>query len=188
MEEDFSNLQDEEIVRLVQSGKAEPFNFLIIRYEKKIENYARHFLSDKEEINDALQEIFIKAYKNIKSFDAERKFSSWLYRIAHNEFINALKRKSKKTLPLIDFDVFFPFQSQKNAVSEELDRQENRKIVDEFLNRLEIKYKEPVVLYYLDDLSYREIADILHIPIGTVGVRIKRAKDIMKNYSKELGY
>lgn len=189
MEEDISQRKDEEVVRLVQRGEINLFDFLIKRYEKKMRTYARHFLSDREDINDVLQEIFIKAYRNIRSFDAERKFSSWLYRIAHNEFVNALKKRKKRTVPLFELDVFFPHYVRDNkSLSQQINQKEMREMLDKFLDKLELKYREPIILYYLEELSYREIADVMRIPVSTVGIRIKRAKEIMKSISKELGY
>jgi RNA polymerase sigma-70 factor (ECF subfamily) len=181
MEHDIPERTDEEIAVLVQSGSAEVFSILIDRYEAKIGRYARKFISDNEDINDVLQNIFIKAYVNIKSFDAKRKFSSWLYRIAHNELVNILKKKSKKTLPLFDLDTFFPHQNNNNNISQEIDREKTRKILDKSLNNLESKYREPIILYYFEELSYKEIADIMQIPVSTVGIRIKRAKELMQS-------
>jgi len=179
MRESLENSTDEEIVGLVQAGEAEIFTILINRYEEKIRRYARKFISNQEDINDVLQEIFIKAYRNIQSFDIKRKFSSWLYRIAHNELVNALKRK--KTFFTVDLDVFFPFNFHKNDLDEQIDRQSMIKIIDECLGKLSPKYREPIVLYYLEGLSYKEIADVMQIPISTVGIRIKRAKSIIKS-------
>lgn len=79
-----SHQTDEELASLIQSGKVEFFGTLIVRYDAKMKRYSRKFLSDQEDTKDVVQEIFIKAYVNIQSFDAKRKFSSWLYRIAHN--------------------------------------------------------------------------------------------------------
>jgi RNA polymerase sigma-70 factor, ECF subfamily len=179
MTDEVSRQTDEELVRLVQSGRAEVFNLIVGRYEKKMENYAHHFLCDKDDISDLLQEIFIKVYKNIKSFDATRKFSPWIYRIAHNEFVNALKRNHKKALPLFDSDVLFP-QGKIKPVFPEADREDQKRTVNKFLDGLEMKYREPLMLYYIEELSYKEIADVLRIPVTTVGVRIKRAKDAVK--------
>jgi RNA polymerase sigma-70 factor, ECF subfamily len=181
MEQDASQKTDEEIAHRVQTGEIDFFNILIVRYEKKMRTYARNFLSDQEEINDVLQDIFIKTYRNIKSFDAERKFSSWLYRIAHNEFVNALKRKNKKTLPLFDLDIFFPqhIKEEKN-IPNEIDQKRMRELLGKFLDKLEAKYREPIILYYFEELSYKEIADVMQIPIATVGIRIKRGKEALK--------
>src|SRR5687767_1405919 len=89
--------KDEEVVSLVQSGKIELFEILMKRYEEKMIRYAGRLLSDREDVQDAVQEIFAKAYININSFDKNRKFSSWLYRIAHNQIVNVfLKNKRKR--------------------------------------------------------------------------------------------
>jgi RNA polymerase sigma-70 factor (ECF subfamily) len=181
MEQEFSLLKDEDIARQVQFGQIDSFNILINRYEKRMKNYARNFLSDREDVNDVLQEIFLKAYKNIKSFDADRKFSSWLYRIAHNEFVNVLKKRNKKTLPLFDLDVFFPqYVKDGKDLTEEIDQKKMQEIIGKFTNKLEQKYREPIILYYFEDLSYKEISDVMQIPVSTVGIRIKRAKEVLK--------
>jgi len=186
MGENTSQKKDEEIVSLIQSGKIEFFDILIERYEAKIKRYSRKFLSDHEDINDVLQNIFIKAYKNIQSFNTKRKFSSWFYRIAHNELVNALKKKSKNPLPLFNLDTFLPqYFYDKNNLEQDLSQQQMREIVNKCLDKLEPKYKEPIILYYFENLSYQEIADILEIPISTVGIRIKRAKEKMKKFIKK---
>src|ERR1700685_1546732 len=87
---------DEEIVKEVQGGDVESFRILVERYEPKMTRYARRFLFGADDAKDLLQEIFIKTYTNINSFDTERRFSPWIYRIAHNEFVNALKKKTKE--------------------------------------------------------------------------------------------
>jgi len=188
MRQDVSEETDEEIVRLIQSGSFEFFDVLIKRYEAKIGRYARKFLSDNEDISDVLQNIFIKVYRNIQSFDVKRKFSSWLYRIAHNELVNDLKKKKKKTLPLFDLDVFLPQHLRDNNLNERLELKDIQETVDKCLDKLEIKYREPLILYYFEGMNYKEIADVMQIPVSTVGVRIKRAKEIMKPILKSLKY
>jgi len=175
---------DEEIAAQIQSGSVDLFGILIQRYERKMTRYARKFLSDHEDIKDVIQEVFLKTYKNIRSFDTKRKFSTWLYRIAHNELINVLKKR--KTLPLFDLDVFLPRNLHDNNLSQQIDRQDMHEMIDRCLDRLEPKYREAVILYYFEDLTYKEIADTMQIPISTVGIRIKRAKEKMKSIYKKI--
>src|ERR1043166_6670972 len=100
---------DEQIALAVQAGTTERFGELIERYEAKLLRYVRKFLLDPEDAQDIVQDTFIKAYENLQSFDASRRFSPWIYRIAHNEFVNALKKKqSRRTMFTIDFDTLFP--------------------------------------------------------------------------------
>lgn len=183
------NLTDEKIAFLVQEGKLEIFSIIVERYEDKMARYARKFLSDKEDIEDVIQKVFLKSFENIKSFDIKRKFSPWLYRIAHNELINVLKQRHKKTLPLFDLDTFLPsvfFAAKGDNIEERIDNNRANEVIEECLANLDFKYKEPVALYFLEGLSYKEISDVMRIPISTVGVRIKRAKKIIKQHCSKL--
>ena len=83
---------DEEIVELIQSGQTDLFGVIVDRYEDKMKRYSRKFLLNQDDINDIVQDVFIKAYTNIQSVDIKRKFSSWLYRIAHNHLVNYLRK------------------------------------------------------------------------------------------------
>lgn len=172
---------DEQIVALIKDGNIRAFSDLVKRYENKFERYARKFLSDQDDIKDVLQNIFIKIYINIKDFDANKKFSSWAYSIAHNELVNALKKSKKKFLPLLDFDIIFPHNISKNDLNKNIEDLDAKKLTNEYLKHLQPKYREPVVLFYIEGLSYKEISDIMKIPVSTVGIRIKRAKEFIKS-------
>ncbi|MCK5123249.1 MAG: RNA polymerase sigma factor [Candidatus Pacebacteria bacterium] len=176
-----NQLTDEEIARLVQSGEIESFDILIERYEAKMKRYAKRFLFDYEEAEDLAQEVFLKVYINIQSFKTSKKFSSWIYRIAHNEFINAIKKKGKEPISFFDSDVLFPHPVSKENTDKQITESELRAMLDKCINKLKPKYREPIVLYYFEELSYKEIADILCIPISTVGIRLRRGKKIMQS-------
>jgi len=180
---------DEEIAAQIQRGEVELFGTLMERYERKISNYARKFVSDSEDIKDLVQEVFIKAYVNLKSFDKNRKFSSWLYRIAHNEFVNALKKKSREKITFFDlnFDILFPHLVLTKATDNGASNDELKKMLDKSLDKLSPKYREVLVLYYYEEMNYYEIADILHIPVSTVGVRLKRGKIMLKKIINQQG-
>lgn len=173
-------LTDEEIAQRVQKGDIDVFGVLVQRFEEKMTRYARKFLFAGDEIKDLVQEVFIKAYVNIQSFDASRKFSSWLYRIAHNEFINAGKKKSRLPVFAFDLDALFPHLAARETADGDLERRELKEALDKSLDKLDVKYREPLALYYLEDMDYREIADILQIPVSTVGVRLTRGKAMLK--------
>ena len=180
---------DEDIALKVQSGNTQLFGVLVERYEAKIKRYAKKFLFGYDDIQDLIQDVFVKAYTNIKGFDSGRKFSSWLYRIAHNELVNNLKKKNKSFLPLFDLDTFSPhYYFNNDNVNEKIDRKNTMKLIDKCFDELNVKYKEPIILYYLENLSYKEIADVMSIPVSTVGIRIKRAKKIMRSIFEKKGY
>ncbi|MBL7150639.1 sigma-70 family RNA polymerase sigma factor [Candidatus Microgenomates bacterium] len=172
---DLSKFTDEEVVELTRTKDKEAYVEIIRRFQDKLMRYAGYILNDEDKATDVVQESFIKAYINLNSFNSKKKFSSWIYRIVHNQAINLIA-KYKRELPLfndIDFDSGVD-------IEEEYARGEITKRVRECLNEMPIIYKEPLSLYFLEDKSYNEISDILRIPIGTVGTRINRAKILMK--------
>ncbi len=172
---------DEELVKLVQAGERDIFGVLVRRYEQKIFRYGRRFVYDAENIKDLTQEIFLKAYISINSFDASRRFSPWIYRIAHNEFVNALKKKSwEQVFSFIDLDAILPHLPAKRGIEDAEDRQAIKNDLEKALSRLEPKYRELLILYYYEDLDYKAIAEMLQVPVSTVGVRLRRAKARLK--------
>ena len=181
------DLSDEKLAELVQKGNKDKFGILMERYQAKIFRYGKKFLSNEDNIEDVVQDVFIKTYQNIKSFDSKQKFSPWIYRIAHNTYINAIKKNSLNPLYLFDFDTLISHTVVEDPIVREREQKEMQEVVDKGLSLIEPKYREILVLYFIEDLSYKEIGDILHIPIGTVGVRIMRAKDLLKEAYKNTG-
>jgi RNA polymerase sigma-70 factor (ECF subfamily) len=175
------SLRDEEIVILVQNGNKDAYGEILNRFEPKIKRYAYRFFRDKEEITDMVQDVFIKAYINLQSFDSTQRFNPWIYRIAHNEFVNKIAWKSLRKYVPIDSDDLIPLaiSAPEDVMKDALDADEKR-LMEKYLAELDDKYKTPIILFYYDDLSYEEISDILQIPSNTVGVRIKRGKDKLK--------
>jgi len=175
-----TTLTDEEIANRAQQGDTNSFGILVERYEKRITRYGKKFLSRNEDIQDIVQDVCIKAYTNSQGFDAERKFSPWLYRIAHNEFVNALKKRKRYSLSFFDPDTLFPQLSSKETADAKVHIQEIQDMLNCSLDKLGLKYREPLILYYFEDLDYKEISEVLHIPSSTVGVRLKRGKQALK--------
>jgi RNA polymerase sigma-70 factor (ECF subfamily) len=168
---------DEEIAHLVSLGDKELFGELIDRYEQKLTRYVRRFIQHQDDVSDIIQIVFIKAYTNLKSFDTTRSFNSWIYRIAHNESVTHLKKRGGEKVSFIDFDTFLPHPFAKEETDSEALSREDKEQLEHSLSKISLKYREVLVLYYYDELTYQEIADVLHIPIATVGVRIKRGKE-----------
>lgn len=182
-----SERADEEVAALVQRGDVDAFRILVERYDPKLTRYAKRFFFHGDDGKDIVQEVFIKAYVNIKSFDVARRFSPWIYRIAHNEFVNNIKKRQKErdNVSIFDFDTLFPHLAAKEGADDEFNKAEIKRMLERSLDSLNEKYKEPLVLYYFEEMDYREIADILHIPISTVGVRLQRGRAMLKKIVKE---
>jgi RNA polymerase sigma-70 factor (ECF subfamily) len=181
---------DEQIVIRVQKGDTDSFGILVFRYEQKMLRYGKKFLWDAEEIQDLVQDVFMKAYMNIQSFDATRRFSPWLYRIAHNEFVNSLKKRKASVFNFFDFDtdILFPHPTASETTDNETMRRMDKEFIEKCLGEIDSKYREVLVLSYYEEFEYQEISEILHIPISTVGVRLRRAKEQLKKvYEKKYG-
>lgn len=177
---------DEQIAERIQKGEKEQFGILMERYDKKLSRYGRKFLWDKDNIEDIVQDVFISTFKNINNFDTSLKFSSWIYRIAHNAFVNGLKKQQKNSLPNFDFDVFVSHVAYEDPAVEEREHEDMQKLIAGGLDQLKPKYKEAIILHYLEDFSYKEISDILQIPTGTVGVRVKRGREALKKVYEKM--
>jgi RNA polymerase sigma-70 factor (ECF subfamily) len=186
VEQPLTHISDEEAARLVQEGERDAFGVLVTRYEEKLLRYGRKFLSKSEDIEDIVQDVFLNCYQNIQSFDASQKFSPWIYRIAHNAFVNGLRKHKRSPLVFVDFDAFVAHPVYEDPLPREREQAEIKKMIDKGLSSLKPHYREVLVLYYLEELSYKEISDIVQVPVGTVGIRLKRAKEALKQACEKL--
>lgn len=175
---DIRALSDEEVVVMVREEDQECYSEIIRRYEMKLGRYLRKFVSDPHERADILQDVFIKAYRNLYGFNTSLRFSSWIYRIAHNEAVNFL-RKARGPEILLD-DVEYKLIGAGIDIEESIDREMKKKRLEEALQHIDARYKEPLMLFYFDEMTYEEISDILRIPKNTVGTYISRGKKALK--------
>ena len=171
-------MSDEEIASLVADNQSY-FVWLIKRYEIKLKAYILRITNiDMDEADDILQDVFIKVYENINDFDPQLKFSSWIYRIAHNTVIsNHRKKQVRPEGNMVEVDD----RSLNNIAGEinitkEMDQKLLRQNLNMFLDRLDPKYRDVLVLKYFEEKDYHEISDILKKPMGTIATLINRAK------------
>lgn len=183
-------LGDNELIVLVREKNAERYAEIIERYQGKLFAYLYRLIGNRDEAEDLLQDVFIKAYKNLHSYDVSRKFSSWIYRIAHNEAVNYIKRKSlKRFISWEDISSTkdkLVSQSTEDGADDAWIRKESIKEVDDAIKRLPIKYKQVLLLRYFSDKSYEEIGEILGKPVNTVGTLINRAKKNLAEVMEKL--
>ena len=181
--QEYLNKSDEGLAELLKTDDG-ALAEIIDRYQDKLDRYIKRISNlSKEDREDILQEVFLSVYENVNSFDSSFKFSSWIYRITHNKVIS-LWRKNKSTSQNVSLEenLILLEQSLKeeNSILKQLEEKENAKIINKALESLPIKYKEPLVLYFIENKSYEEISDILQMPVSSVGTRIRRAKEKMK--------
>ncbi|MHB1316826.1 MAG: RNA polymerase sigma factor [Minisyncoccota bacterium] len=175
------HLTDEEILKRSLTER-DFFGYIIERYEHKLRIYIeRKSNASDSDIDDLLQNVFIKVYKNIKDFDPSLRFSSWIYRICYHEMIDWY-RKEKRT-PHTSFDAdekIFNSLMSDDSTDHIVMTEERKKAVIEALTSLNQKYKDIVELRFYEEKSYEEISDILQIPPGTVATQLNRVKKILK--------
>jgi RNA polymerase sigma-70 factor (ECF subfamily) len=184
-------IEDNDLVRAVREGDSEKYAEIIERYQGKLFVYIFRLVGNREEAEDLLQDVFIKTYRNLNSFDVERKFSSWIYRIAHNEAVNYIKRKSlKRFIPWESVtsikDKLESSSSSEEGADERWLRKETSQEVEKAILKLPLKYRQVLTLRYYSDNSYEEISEILGRPVNTVGTLINRAKKKLAEELKEL--
>ena len=169
-------LTDEEIVEKVRSNDRDLYAVIIDRYKNKLLRYATNIIHDNDRASHVVQDSFIKAYINLNGFNTKKKFSSWIYRIVHNEAMSVIKKYQKEIPMLDDFDL-----ENEEDITKDFEQKETVIYVEKCLNSMPLIYSEPLTLYYLEEKSYEEISEILRIPMGTVAIRMNRAKKLMKH-------
>jgi RNA polymerase sigma-70 factor, ECF subfamily len=174
---------DQELVRRVQNGDRRAFDLLFSRYQHKIAGLVSRYVRTNEEIEDIVQESFIKAYRALPRFRGESAFYTWLYRIAINTSKNYLVAKSRRP-PDVDIDAEeseFADGSESLHESENpenaLTRDELATVIDQAIRDLPDDLRSAVTLREFDGLSYEQIAEIMDCPVGTVRSRIFRARE-----------
>jgi RNA polymerase sigma-70 factor (ECF subfamily) len=188
--------EDREWVRLSQQGDLRAFENLVERYQKKMINLAFRMTGDYEEACDLAQEAFLAAFRAIKKFRGDARFSSWLYGIVLNQTRTRMKqtntRRRFQPLSLDDLpgsgsgsDAFDPPSGEASAL-EQMEKKEIEKKVQECIDRLDEEFREPLVLRDILGHSYEEIEGLLKLSEGTVKSRLFRARAAMKNCLKKL--
>ena len=182
---------DLQYVVLCQKGDTEAFTELVERHQKKMLNIAYRMLGDYDEACDVIREAFLAAYKSIKKFKAEAKFSTWFYRIVVNFTKNRLKqRQSLARHESASMDESADGQGGCAAClsaastgnpAEFLEQREREAHVQKCITTLDVEYREVLVMRDIQGFSYEEIRDILQIPEGTVKSRLSRARNALKD-------
>lgn len=179
---------DEILAEKIAVGEIDLMSEIIDRYESKLRRYIIRMTGNQTDVDDILQEVFLKCFTNIKSFDTKQRFSPWIYRITHNETVNKLRKKRAVPFSQLDTPEYdFGSNIQSNVrtdtqVSDSYDHAQLRGVLEE----LPAAHREVLVLYFYDELSYTEISDILRIPVSSVGVKISRAKELLAKHLKHL--
>ncbi len=168
--------QDRLDVRAALAGDQSAFADLVTRYQSAVYNMAYRMLGDPTEAEDAAQEVFVRAWNQLRTFQIDRRFSTWLLSIASHHCIDMLRRR-KPTAPLEGVALFLPSDAPE---PDELALQgEQRDMVQKLLNTLPEKYRTVTVLRYYNDLSYDEIARATGLTESAVKTQLHRARRML---------
>ncbi len=179
----FNNISDIDIIGRVLQGEREAYSMIVERYQSYLYRTAFAFLGSREEAEDALQEIFIKAYRYLNTFKLGMNFKTWLYTIA----INHLRRLHKKNSRIIQFQTAeseflesLPDEKESSDPAIKLLKNQTETDVVNAVNTLKKGLKEVVILYYFDEMSIEEISEILGLGKENIKSKLFRARKILR--------
>ncbi len=188
---DLTAASDRELVATAVSGVEGSFEELVRRYQRPISAYVYRMVGNYESALDLTQEIFIKVYSSLRRYREEFKFSTWIYKIAHNSAVDHLRRNTTREQSLVvgpegdQFDL--PVESTRLTPEQESERKERRGEIESVVRTLPANYRELIILRHSQDLSYEEIVDVTGLPLGTVKNRLFRAREMMRQQFIERG-
>jgi len=179
------------LIKDALAGKQSAYEALLKRYKNGIYSMIYQMIRNREETEDLVQETFIKAFNSLEKYNKNYAFSTWLYKIAFNHCIDAIRKKKLKTLSLDkpvklrDGEVFHQVGDESQTPETDFLFTEKRKQIQNAIDSLPHKYRITIILRHKEERSYEEISQILNIPLGTVKARIFRAREILKKKLRE---
>ena len=189
--QDLTSVNDCDLVASAVSGLEGSFEELVRRYQRPISAYVYRMVGNYESALDLTQEIFIKVYNSLRRYRSEFKFSTWIYKIAHNSAVDHLRRINTREQSLIsgpEGDHFeLPIESTRPTPEQESERKERRIEIEAVVRTLPATYRELVILRHSQDLTYEEIVEVTGLPLGTVKNRLFRAREMMRQQFVEKG-
>lgn len=183
--------EDHELIRNALAGEQDSYTKLMKKYHDPVFSLVFKIIHDKEEIEDLVQETFIKAFSSLKSFNENYSFSTWIFKIASNNCIDFMRKKKLKTLSINvtleqedgETTIEIPdttYETDRNIIDEQ-----RRRIIQEAINSLPEKYRVVIQMRHQEEKNYDEISEILCMPIGTVKAHIFRAREMLNKYLKD---
>ena len=181
-------MDDSQILQGIQNGDETAFRELVENYQDMVINVCNRFVYSREDAMDISQEVFIKAYRSVDQFRGQARLSTWLYRIAVNKSLNFLRDKKRKNI-FNSLDLLFDRQKDNPAdqmkdndadVTEKMEKNEKMDILYQALDSLPKKQRVAVTLNKLEELSYKEVAEIMDVSVSETGVLINRGKKALQ--------
>jgi RNA polymerase sigma-70 factor (ECF subfamily) len=187
-------ITDAELVARALDGSQEAFRLLVERFERPIFSLVARMVQDPGTAEDLAQEVFVKAFRRLDSYDPGRKFASWLFKIAHNTTIDYLRRGGPETVPLETQEeqggggllAVLPDPVESPLAAAE--RRDLARALERAIAALRLDYREAVILFYVEGASYQEICEATGLPLGTVKTNLHRARKELARAMEALGW
>ena len=187
---DYSRLTDQQIVELARKGRESAYRELIGRYQRPVFSLIYRLVRDREKAEDLAQDTFIKVLNAIDRYDPTFKFSSWIFKIAHNTALDQLRRREPETLSLdgsphartaaeVEASTITPASTDENPEQYTASK-EIGGVIEQAIDRLRPEYRTAILLCHVEGRAYEEIAQIMDVPLGTVKTYIHRARNELK--------
>ncbi|WP_445664979.1 RNA polymerase sigma factor [Fodinibius sp. AD559] len=186
-----SSLEDDVLVKKAKGGDEKAYKKLVDKYQRALYFHILKMVKDREQVEDLVQEAFVKAFDNLNTYSTNYAFSTWLYRIATNNTIDYLRKKKLNTLsidkPMKTKDGEMEMQLPDESASTDRDiiKKQRKEIVQNAIDDLPKKYRKVIELRHMEEKSYKEISDILDKPLGTVKAHIFRARELLYKALKD---
>ena len=180
-----SREEDAHLIARALKGDQAAYKRLRQKYHDAIYNLIYRIVRDKEEVEDLTQEAFIKAFTSLPSFNEEYAFSTWLYKIATNNSIDYIRRKKLQTFSIDkpieskDSDYSFELPDMSDGADQDMIASQRSKMISKAIGELPPKYRQVIILRHVEEKDYQEIAQLLHLPLGTVKAHIFRAREML---------
>lgn len=188
--EDCMLIFEKKLIKLIKKGDHAAFERLVDMYKDKVYHLAYRMLKDSHEAEDIAQEAFVRVYLNIEKYDDKYKFSTWLYRIATNLAIDRIRKKKadysldEEVTGTDGLTLYAQIPSDDVQPDRQVEFLETKNVIEDHILKLPLKYRTAITLRYLEELSMKEISEIMDLPIATVKTRIHRGREALR---KSLG-
>jgi len=174
-------MDDATLIAQIQAGNEHANRFLIEKFKNRVWHLVLRMVSQPEDAEDLCQEIFLRVFRDIGKFRGESKLSTWIGAIAYNMSVTYLRKKGKNIM--VSVDDYLPVASGKPAVEsadEALDKSSMKKVVHRIIDSLPVQYRTVITLFYLEELSYKEIEEVTGMPDGTIKSYLNRGRQAIR--------
>ena len=182
---------EDHLIRLCRAGKPEAFDALMLRWQDRILNLAYHYLGNADDAHDVCQDVFLRAFRNIETYELGSSFSSWLYRIALNRCSDVARRRrvrKRPELPGSDQDCTDgEFPDAAPTPSESVEQKETSDMIGDALQSLPEGQRTPIIMRHYLDMSFPEIAEVLGCPATTIKSRVYAGFCALKETLGQMG-